>query len=142
MEIRRHVIPAFRCTKLKNLTKNQVRNFRRSKLDEGLSPRTVQYLLFLLRKALQQAVEDGHIPRNVAHGVKVSRSDKEEIRPLSAEETKEFLEAVSGNRFEALYVLAVTTGLRLGELLGLKWEDVDLKAKTLSVRRTLWSRGR
>jgi len=134
---RRHVIPAFRRTKLKDLTTDRVRDFRRSKLDEGLSPRTVQYLLFLLRKALQQAVEDGHIPRNVAHGVKVSRSDKEEIRPLSAEETKEFLEAVSGNRFEALYVLAVTTGLRLGELLGLKWEDVDLKAKTLSVKRTL-----
>ena len=134
---RRHVIPVFRRTKLRNLTADQIRTFRRFKLDEGLSPRTVQYLLFLLRKALQQAVEDGLIPRNVAHGVKVSRADKEEIRPLSTEQTKEFLQAVSGDRFEALYVLAVTTGLRLGELLALKWEDVDLEAKTLSVRRTL-----
>jgi len=134
---RRHVIPAFRRTKLKDLTTDQIRNFRRFKLDKGLSPRTVQYLLFLMRKALQQAVEDGLISRNVAHGVKVSRADKEEIRPLSPEQTKTFLEAVSGDRFEALYVLAITTGLRQGELLGLKWEDVDLKAKTLSVRRTL-----
>jgi hypothetical protein len=50
------VIPAFRRTKLKNLATYQVRNFRRRKLDEGLSTRTVQYLLFLLRKALQEAV--------------------------------------------------------------------------------------
>jgi integrase len=137
MEIRRHVIPAFRRTKLKNLTTDQVRNFRRCKLDEGLSTRTVQYLLFLLRKALQEAVEDGLIPRNVAHGVKVSQVGKEEVRPLSPEQTNTFLEATSGDRFEALYVLAIHTGLRQGELLGLCWEDVDLDTRTLSVKRTL-----
>jgi integrase len=95
---RRHVIPAFRRTKLNNLTTDQVRNFRRSKLDEGLSPRTVQHLLFLLRKALQQAVEDGLIPCNVAHGVKVSQADKEEIKPLTPEQAKGFLEAARGDR--------------------------------------------
>ncbi len=135
--VRRHVIPALGRTKLKNLTTDQVRRFRRSKLDEGLSTRTVQYLLFLLRKALQQAVEDGLIPRNVAHGVKVSQAGKEEVRPLSPEQSRRFLEAASGERFEALYVLAVHTGLRQGELLGLRWEDVDLEARTLCVKRTL-----
>jgi hypothetical protein len=60
---RRRVIPAFRRTKLNNLTTDRVRNFRRSKLDEGLSPRTIQHLVFLLRKALQQAVEVGCRPR-------------------------------------------------------------------------------
>jgi integrase len=135
--VRRHVIPALGRTKLKNLTTEHIRRFRRQKLDEGLSTRTVQCLLFLLRKALQQAVEDGLIPRNVAQGVKVSQVGKEEIRPLSPEQTKGFLEAASGYRFEALYVLAVHTGLRQGELLGLRWEDVDLEARTLCVRRTL-----
>jgi len=135
--IRRHVIPAFQRTKLKNLTTDQIRTFRRCKLDEGLSTRTVQYLLFLLRKALQQAVEDGLIPRNVAHGVKVSQAGKGEVRPFSPEQTNTFLEAVSGDRFEALYVLAVHTGLRQGELMGLCWEDVDLESRTLSVKRTL-----
>ena len=56
------MIPAFGRTKLKNLNTDQVRSFRRCKLDEGLSTRTVQYLLFLLRKALQKAVEDGLSP--------------------------------------------------------------------------------
>jgi integrase len=94
-------------------------NFRRCKLDERLSTRTVQYLLFLLRKALQEAVEDGLIPRNVAHGVKVSQAGKEEVRPLSPEQTNTFLETTGGDRFEALYVLAIHTGLRQGKLLGL-----------------------
>jgi integrase len=135
--IRRHVIPALGRTKLTNLTTNHIRRFRRQKLDERLSTRTVQCLLFLLRKALQQAVEDGLIPRNVAQGVKVSQVGKEEIRPLLPEQIKRFLEAANGERFYALYVLAIHTGLRQGELLGLRWEDVDLEARTLCVRRTL-----
>ncbi len=59
------------------------------------------------------------------------------MHPLSTEQTKVLLEAACGDRLEALYVLAVHTGLRQGELLGLKWEDVDLEAGTLQVRRTL-----
>lgn len=103
---------------------------------EGLSTRTVQYLLVVLRKALQQAVEDGLIPRNAAQGVRVSQT-KEEIRPLSPEQAKILLAAAGGTRLEELYVLAVHTGLRQGELFGLRWEDVDLGAGTLSVRRIL-----
>jgi integrase len=135
--VRRHVIPTLGRTKLKNLTTDHIRRFRRKKLDEGLSTRTVQCLLFLLRKALQQAVEDRLIPRNVAQGVKVSQVGKEEIRPLSPEQIKRFLEVAKGDRFDALYVLAIHTGLRQGELLGLLWEDVDLEARTVCVRRTL-----
>jgi integrase len=59
------------------------------------------------------------------------------MNPLSSDQTRAFLRAVSGDRFEALYVLAVHAGLRAGELLGLKWEDVDLEGGTLQVRRTL-----
>jgi integrase len=78
------------------------------------------------------------IPRNVAEVVKAPRPSPEEIRPLSREQTKTLLEVVKGeDRFEALYVLAVTTGLRQGELLGLKWEDVDLRDGVVQVRRTL-----
>jgi integrase len=59
------------------------------------------------------------------------------IRPLSPEQARRLLHEARGDRFEALYVLALTTGLRQGELLGLRWEDVDLSAKRLRVRRTL-----
>jgi integrase len=60
-----------------------------------------------------------------------------EMHPLSAPEARRLLEAASGDRLEALYVLAVHTGMRRGELLGLKWDDVDLDASTVRVRRTL-----
>ena len=59
------------------------------------------------------------------------------MRPLTAEQVKVLFETAKGDRLEALYILAVTSGLRQGELLGLKWDDIDLEAGTLQVRRTL-----
>jgi integrase len=64
------------------------------------------------------------------------KPNPEEIHPLDAEQAKQILDAARGNRLEALYVLAVTASLRIGELLGLKWEDAELDAGTLRVRRT------
>jgi integrase len=80
---------------------------------------------------------DGLIPRNVTEGVKSPRPKKKEIKPLTAEQARCLLEAAHSERLEAAYVLALTASLREGELLGLKWEDVDLEGSKLSVRRTL-----
>jgi integrase len=91
-------------------------------------------------KALSQAVKWSLIPRNVTEDVKAPRSVPEEIRPLDREQTKTLLEAAQGDRFEALYALAVTTGLRQGELLGLRWDDLDLAQDPLRVKRTLTRR--
>src|SRR5829696_5859169 len=135
--VRVHIAPTLGRVKLKNLTPAHVRGLCRAKLDEGLAPRTVQYIHRTLSKALKQAVSDGLIPRNAAGSVKPPQPRTEEIRPLDREQVRVFLEAVSGDRLEALYVVAITAGLRAGELLGLKWEDVDLEAGMLQVRRTL-----
>jgi len=86
---------------------------------------------------LKQAAADGLIPRNAASPVKAPKPQNKEIRPLNPKQVKTFFEAVAGERLEPLYVLAVTAGLRKGELLGLKWEDVDLEVGTLQVRRSL-----
>jgi integrase len=110
--------------------------YYREELESGSSPRTVQYIHATLHKALQHAVSDALIPRNVTDGIKAPRP-KKEINPLSPEQARAFLEAVRGDRLEALYALALHRGLRQGELLGLRWEDVDLEAGTLQVRRTL-----
>jgi integrase len=77
------------------------------------------------------------VPRNVAAAVDPPRVVTPEMRPLSPAQARTLLEAAKSNRLEALYVLAVTTGMRQGELLGLKWGDVDLKCGTVRVRRTL-----
>ena len=95
----------------------------------------------VLHKALDQAVGDGLIPRNATDALKLPRIEREEISPLTAEDANRLLEAARGDRLEALYVLAVHTGLRQGELLALKWDDLDLEAGTLRVRRTLTQAG-
>jgi integrase len=77
------------------------------------------------------------IPRNPADDVKAPTPTPKEMHPLSAEEARRLLDAARDDRFEAFYVLAVHTGMRRGELLGLKWDDVDLENATVRVRRTL-----
>jgi integrase len=83
------------------------------------------------------------VPRNPADAVKAPRPTPEEMRPLSPDEAHKLVEAAHGDRLEALYILALQTGMRQGELLALKWEDVDLNRGMVHVRRTLVrSRGR
>ena len=138
--VRVHIKPAFGRMKLKALTPNHVRALYRQKLDSGLAPRTVNYIHVTLHKALSQAVSDGLVPRNVA-SVKAPRPEKPEIKPLSPEQARKLIATArdAGDRYEALYVLALHCGLREGELLGLRWDDVDLSGDTatLQVRRTL-----
>ena len=98
------------------------------------------YIHTTLHKALSQALSDGLVPRNAA-AVKAPRPARPEIRPLSPDQARELIATAheAGDRFEALYVLALHCGLREGELLGLRWDDVDLTdtTATLQVRRTL-----
>ncbi|MDF4251409.1 site-specific integrase [Streptomyces sp. WMMB303] len=101
------------------------------------SDRTVRILLALLRSALQHAVREDEIPRNVAKNVELGMGTMREIEPLTAAEGRQLLAAARGNRLCAAYELAVRLGLRRGELLGLRWEDVDLDKGVLTVRQTL-----
>jgi integrase len=123
--------------KLKDLTPVQVRWFYRQRLDSGLAPATVHKLHVVLHKALKAAVADGLIPRNAVAGLKLPRIIREEIDPLNQEEARRLLKAACGDRLEALYVLALSTGMRQGELVALKWDDIDLERAVLRVRRTL-----
>jgi len=136
-----HIVPALGHLKLKDLNPVHVRGFYREKLDSGLSSATVCKMHSILRKALKQAVLDGLIPRNVCEAVKPPKVEHKEINPLDREQVKGLLEAASGNRIEALYVLAVHTGMREGELLGLKWEDVELERGMLRLRHALVREG-
>lgn len=135
--VRNHIKPSIGRIKLKGLTPTHVRSLYREKLDSGLSPRSVNYIHVTLHKALEQAILDGLIPRNVTEGVKAPQVHREEVKPLSSTQVKALLSASHGDRLEALYILAIHTGLRQGELLGLKWTDIDLDAGILSVQRSL-----
>ncbi len=132
-----HISPMLGRLRLKALTPAHVQGFYRGRLDSGLSPATVQKIHVVLHKALAQAVKWSLVPRNVTEAATAPRPSPKEMRPLSAEEVRKLLDAASGDRLEALWVLAVHTGMRQGELLALKWTDVDLEAGKVSVRRTL-----
>jgi integrase len=138
-QVRRYVIPAIGRVKLKRLSAMQIQGMYRAMLDRGLSPRTVQYTHAVLHRALRQAVRWGLVPRNVSEDVDRPRLRREEIRPLNRHQARHLLNTAgeSGDRFEALYVLALHTGMRPGELLGLKWEDVNFDEGGLQLNRAL-----
>jgi integrase len=136
-QVRRYVVPAIGGVKLKCLSAMHVQGMYRSMLDRGLSSRTVQYTHAVLRRALKQAMRWGLIPRNVCEEVDRPQLKRDEIQPLDREQSRRLLQAAKDNRLYAMYVVAVTAGLRPGELLALRWSDVDLEAGTLQVNRAL-----
>jgi integrase len=138
-QVERYVIAAVGRIKLMKLTHMHVQGLYRQMQDRGLSARTVQYTHAVLHRALKQAVRWTMVPRNVCEAVDVPQVRREEMRPLNAEQARRLLRAANGERLEAFYVLAVHTGMRPGELLGLRWEDVTLTnaGGTLRVNWTL-----
>jgi integrase len=135
--IRVHAIPALGRIKLGRLTPQHFQRLYQEKLAAGLSPTTVSHLHTVLHGALAEAVRWGLVPRNVVALVRPPRKVHVEVVALTVEQARALLAAAADNRFEALFILALKTGLRRGELLALRWEDVDLDKGVLQVRGTL-----
>ena len=137
----RHVVDEIGNVPITKLTPQHLQRLYRKKQDQGLT-RMVVLIHAVMHKALAQAVKWGIVPRNAADAVERPKVQKREIRPLSKDELVRFLAAAEDDPLYALYVLAATCGLRMGELLGLKWEDVDFANGLLTVRRQLqWIKG-
>ncbi|MDX5893062.1 tyrosine-type recombinase/integrase [Rubrobacter radiotolerans] len=129
---------------LKKLTELHVQGLYRSMLGGGLSVRTVRYAHAVLRRVLKQAVHWMLAPRNSCDAADPPKVQRDEMRPLDREQARRVLDTAAEcspdrapDRFHALYVLAVHVGMRPGEFLTLKWEDVDLEAGVLSINRAL-----
>ena len=138
----KHIFPGLGHVTLARLTPQHVQRFLNEKHASGLSPRTVQYLHAVIRRALGQAEQWGLVSRNVAKLVSPPRVPKAEVHPLTPAEVKRLLTTVQEDRLSALYTVAVAVGLRQGEMLGLRWSDVNLEASTLTVRTSLqWHDG-
>ncbi|MEU9286786.1 tyrosine-type recombinase/integrase [Streptomyces sp. NPDC048275] len=103
----------------------------------GPSARTVQYIHAVLRSALQQAMREELIARNVARIVETPTVTPKEVRPLDATEVRLLLKTAKSHRLYTLWLLLVSTGLRRGEALGLTWADIDLAGGQLRVRRNV-----
>ena len=115
--------------------------------EEGLSPRTLQYLHTILRQALGHAVKTGALPRNPTDNVKPPKqareggTPKKAMRAMSREQAGRFMEEARKEDLAALWGVLLLGGLRPGEAFGLRWEDVDLEAGRLHVRHSLTRRG-
>lgn len=131
--IRLHIKPALGKKQIEKLTPANVQHFVNDKLQSGLSPQTIRHIIATLRAALSIAVRWQLVYRNVAALVTLPRIQKQEMKIFTPEQAKAFLESVKGHRLEALFIMALTLGLRRGELLGLHWSDVDFDAATLRV---------
>jgi integrase len=105
--------------------------------NKRLSPLTVTYVHSVLKSALEHAVREDDLPRNVARNVKTPAPRPRRFKPFTASEARQFLHAASSDRLYALYELALRTGLRKGELLGLHWDDLDLNTGTAAIHRSL-----
>jgi len=126
--------------KLAKITAADVQGLYADRLKTGLSQTTVRHLHSVLHGAFDDAVKWKLIARNVCDAVNPPARAHTEMQTWSAEEASAVLAAASGDELEALWRLAITSGMRRGELLGLKWADVDFDGRALSVRRSL-SRG-
>jgi integrase len=131
--VHRHIIPVVGGKRLHSLTPADVRTLMNAKLSEGLAPRTVHYIRAVLRSALSQAVREGLVQRNVAALVRPPRAARREVTALTVEEARSLLQTARSDRLYALWVIALTLGLRRAELLGLTWPMVDLDRGTLRV---------
>jgi integrase len=135
--VNQHIIPLLGKIKLKDIRPDQIQVFYNSKVKSGTSARTVLMIHAVLHRAFNQALKWGLIGRNPAHTVNRPKIKRKEMKTLTDMEVRIFLLACKDNRYEVLYWLAISTGLRQGELLGLKWSDVDWNNRRLHVQRQL-----
>jgi integrase len=132
-----HLIPAFGHIAVQKLKAEQIQAYYAQKLKEGLSPASIGVIHAALHRALENAVKWGLISRNVSKLVTRPRIERYNSQTLTGEQAKKLLEKAKGSRIEALLLVALTTGMRRGELLALRWGDIDLEKGVLYVQRTV-----
>ena len=140
--IRTHIKPGIGAIRLDALDTHLVQSFYNglrepTKDRDAVSPKTVKNVHGILHKALQQAVANGYIRFNPTNSCILPRVEKKELQPLDEAETKLFLDAVKGHRFELLFTFTLFSGLREGEALGLTWDRVDFMRGTILVSKQL-----
>jgi integrase len=134
---RLHAVPALGELSLCDVTPLDLQLLYADRVAAGCSPTSVRHLHRLLHRVFVDAVRWGAAPDNPVKRASPPRVPRHEIQPLTAEQARQLLVGARGERNEALYVVALTTGMRQGELLALRWADVDLDRRRLAVRGSL-----
>ncbi len=145
VQIRRHLKPAIGYVKLNQLTTTHLQKLYNDKLaggrsdnkKGGLSVKSVKYMHGVIYGALEQAKKEGMLTINPADSVKLPKLEKPDIKFFDSDQVSTFLVAAKDTHYFMFYYLTLATGLRRGELLGLRWRNVDLQALTVSVNQGL-----
>ena len=140
--VRRHIIPKLGRIKLAQLQPAHVQGLYAAMEQRGLAPKSIRNAHGVLHAALSKAVKWGLVPRNVAALTTPPKAKAAEFRTLTVEEAKRLGRVTQGSRWAPMLLLALTTGLRQGELLGLRWGDMDFAGRVLQVRRQYERDGR
>lgn len=137
-----HVIPELGHVQIQQLSPDRLDLFYAHLVAKGLSAKTVRNIHVVIHRALGDAVRKNLVPRNVAAAAdppQLNRANREEMRTWTPEQLRKFFDGIAEHRLAAAYVLAATTGMRRGEILGVRWRDVDFKARRLQVQQTVLS---
>jgi len=132
---RDYILPQLGHLKLTELRLDRIEAHYQLLLKQGLSPRNVRFVHSILHRGLKDGMRRGYLGYNPAHGATLPRYEPPEMAILAEDEVVRFLISIRGSRHEALYHLAIKTGLRQGELLGLKWSDLDWKQGIVRIHR-------
>lgn len=132
-----YLLPALGHIQLRKLTPEHIQALYAQKIEDGLVPSTIKYIHAVFHTALVYAVRRKRMAYNVCNDVELPRETPHEIRPLTEEQAHMLLETAKGHRLEGLLIVALATGMRRGELLALRWQDVDFEKRTLQVRHTV-----
>jgi integrase len=138
--VERHVVPALGHVQIQQLSADRLDRFYADLVSQGLATKTVRNIHVLLHRALTDATRKNLVPRNVADAAdppKLNRADREEMKTWTPEQLREFFAGITTHRLAAAYILAATTGMRRGEVLGVRWRDIDFKARRLHVQQTV-----
>ena len=135
--MRLHIVPVLGRYELQKLSAQHLQAFYVKKSEEGLSATTINHFHNVLHKALDTAVKWNLVARNVCDLVSPPRRKRFEVHPLTLGQVHKLLSVIDGHEMEALFKLALATGLRRGELMGLKWQDINFDTGVLQVRRIL-----
>ena len=136
--VRIHLKPYIGDKRLTKLTPEVVRKLYRDKLAHGMARSSVRRLHAVLNQALRGAVRSKYIRSNPLDELKPPKHAHKEMRVLTPDQLRGLLDVVRGSRYEGIIVLGACCGVRIGEALSIRYEDVDLVAGTISIRRTLW----
>jgi integrase len=135
--VENHIKPALGAIYLQQLRTEHIQRLYQELIEKGYSSRTIRLLHSVLHSSLEQAVKNKLISFNPSMGVSLPKLPKYKARVLTVEEQQKLMESLKGERLKAAFLVLLFTGIRRGELLALKWSDINFKNKTITINKNL-----